>query len=70
MDYRWRCTDADGNEVTAPDAAPDPRFDTQEEAEDWLSASWPDLAAAGVSDVTLLDGDTEVYGPMSLQSPE
>jgi hypothetical protein len=43
-----------------------PAFDDQTAAEEWLSANWQDLLAAGVDEVTLLDGDEVVYGPMSL----
>jgi hypothetical protein len=55
--YRW---DQDGS----------PAFDDQTAAEDWLSANWQDLADAGVDEVTLLDGDEVVYGPMSLHPPD
>ncbi len=53
MTYRW---DHDGS----------PDFDDQTAAEEWLSANWRDLLDAGVDEVTLLDGDGVVYGPMSL----
>lgn len=53
MTYRW---DQDGS----------PSFDDQAAAEQWLSAHWRDLLAAGVDEVTLLCADEVVYGPMSL----
>lgn len=62
MSIRWRYLDADGAAV----AGPDERFDDQAEAESWFSDTWPDLRSAGVAAVELLDGDTVVYGPMSL----
>jgi hypothetical protein len=43
-----------------------PVFDSQPDAEDWLSAHWRDLADAGVGEVTLLCDGEVVYGPMSL----
>ncbi len=46
---------------------PDEDFDDQGEAEAWFSDLWPELREAGVDAVTLLDGDAEVYGPMSLR---
>ena len=64
MDYRWRCQDALGREI----AGDETRFGGQTEAEDWLREVWPDLLAAGVDQVTLLHGEAEVYGPMSLHS--
>lgn len=74
MAFRWRCLDADSAVLDGPvlDAGgavldgPDLTFADQQEAEDWLSATWPDLRSAGVHAVTLLDGDAEVYGPMGL----
>ena len=57
MTYRWD-----------QDSSPD--FDDQTAAEEWLSANWRDLAGAGVEEVTLLDGDEVVYGPMSLSAGE
>ncbi|MFI7674377.1 hypothetical protein [Actinophytocola sp. NPDC049390] len=53
MTYRW---DHDGS----------PTFTDQTAAEEWLSANWRHLLDAGVDEVTLLDGDEVVYGPMSL----
>lgn len=41
-------------------------FPTQADAEAWLSQSWEELADAGVSAVTLRQGDFDVYGPMPL----
>jgi hypothetical protein len=47
-----------------------PAFTDQQAAEAWLSAHWPDLADAGVDEVTLLCDGEVVYGPMSLHPPE
>ena len=62
MDYRWRCQNTAGQDVPADQ----PHFDTQSDAEEWLSATWSDLRDNGVDQVTLMNGETEVYGPMSL----
>lgn len=43
-------------------------FPTQADAEAWLTASYEDLVDAGVDEVTLLEGDRVVYGPMSLHA--
>ncbi|MDR1712313.1 MAG: hypothetical protein LBR58_10765 [Propionibacteriaceae bacterium] len=37
-------------------------------AEDWLGSSWAELAEAGVTAVTLVDGGEAVMGPMSLDA--
>lgn len=65
MDYRWRYTDGVGADVPGPDLC----FPTRTEAEDWLSANWPDLLDGGIDEVTLRQGDGVVYGPMSLHPP-
>jgi hypothetical protein len=41
-------------------------FPSQNDAEAFVSDTWPELRAAGISAITLLDGDRVVYGPMSL----
>jgi hypothetical protein len=43
-------------------------FTGQTAAEDWLRETWSDLLASGVDRVTLLHGEAEVYGPMSLHA--
>lgn len=46
----------------------DGRWPDQTAAEEWLTATYPDLLAAGVNAVTLLEEDRQVYGPMSLEA--
>lgn len=62
MTYRWRYQNAAGREVTGPEA----EFTDQADAEGWLERTWSELLDAGVDQVTLLHGEAEVYGPMSL----
>lgn len=62
MDYRWRYLDEDGRDVAGPDLT----FADQAQAEEWFSQEWAELAEQGVRQVTLLHGEAEVYGPMSL----
>ncbi len=59
---RWRYEDSDGSEVPGPDLD----FVDQADAEAWFTDTWESLADDGVAQVVLLDGDTVVYGPMSL----
>jgi hypothetical protein len=73
MAWTWRYEAADGTPVAsegAPAGAPavEP-FPNQSDAESWLGETWRELLAAGVAQVTLLDGDREVYGPMGLDVP-
>ncbi|MDR1236648.1 MAG: hypothetical protein LBK28_00235 [Propionibacteriaceae bacterium] len=42
-------------------------FPDQSSAEEWLGEFYQDLLAAGVSAVSLTDGDQIVFGPMALE---
>jgi hypothetical protein len=64
VDYRWRCQNTLGRDIPGDET----HFATQTEAEDWLRDAWAGLLASGVDRVTLLHGEAEVYGPMSLHS--
>ena len=63
MSWRWRYLDADAGQAPGPDVT----FDDQTEAEEWLGVQWQGLLEDGVVAVTLMAGDSVVYGPMSLQ---
>jgi hypothetical protein len=41
-------------------------FPSQADAETWVGEVWQDLVAEGIDDVTLLEEQRVVYGPMSL----
>ncbi len=62
----WRLEAHDGSIVDAASIS-SPTFPSQADAESWVGESWRDLLAAGVEQVVLLEGDREVYGPMSLR---
>lgn len=62
VSFRWRYLSESGSQRPGPEQT----FADQAEAEAWLSDEWPALLESGVDAVTLLDGDDEVYGPMSL----
>lgn len=62
MTHRWRYETAEGT----PTSGPEIEFGDAAEAEEWLGATWEDLAADGVAQVVLLDGEAVVYGPMGL----
>jgi hypothetical protein len=63
MTWTWRLESVDGKELTEPVS---PAYGNQSDAESWLGEQWRELAEAGVAQVTLLEADTEIYGPMSL----
>lgn len=62
----WRLNAADGSEI-APEGGRQ-EFPNRSDAESWLGEAYPELADEGVSEVTLFEGDREVYGPMSLEA--
>ena len=63
MTWSWRLESVDGTALSEPAS---PAHANQSDAESWLGEQWRELADAGVAQATLLDADTEVYGPMSL----
>lgn len=67
MSWHWRYEGAGGRPVAPPPSAVTGGFPSQAEAEAWLGETWSDLLAAGVEQVTLLEEDRVVYGPMSLR---
>jgi hypothetical protein len=68
--WTWRYEDGSGSELPAPEAVPSEGFPTQGDAESWIGETWRELLDAGVAQVTLLEGDRVVYGPMSLAPAE
>jgi hypothetical protein len=67
--WTWRYEAADGSAMTGAEL-PRTSFPSQADAETWVGESWHDLLAAGVEQVTLLNGGEKVYGPMSLRPVE
>jgi hypothetical protein len=68
MTFTWRLEASDGSVVTR--AGGDDRFPSQADAESWVGETWQELLTEGVDQVTLLEGDRVVYGPMSLHAGE
>jgi hypothetical protein len=67
MSWTWQYFDNDGVMIDAPvEPCVTSAFPNQIDAEAFVSDTWPQLRTAGISAVTLLDGDRVVYGPMSL----
>lgn len=69
MTWSWRLENSNGDTVDAG-ALGRHEFGSQSDAESWVGEFWPDLLAAGVEQVRLLEDDREVYGPMALGPPE
>lgn len=71
MAWQWRYEDASGAAIErAAELDPGSRFSSQADAESWLGENWRALLDAGVHQVTLLEGDREVYGPMGLAATD
>lgn len=68
MSWTWRYEGSDGSPVAPREASHGEVFPTRSDAESWLGENWRELLSAGVEQVTLLDGDQEVYGPMGLRA--
>jgi len=64
MAWSWRLERGEER----PAGVSEETFSTQADAESWLGENWRDLRADEVDTVTLLDGETVVYG-MSLHDP-
>ena len=66
MSWTWQLEKEDGT-VLASRGLPKETFSSQGDAESWIGENWPELLAAEVEQVTLLEDGVVVYGPMSLQ---
>ena len=62
MSWTWRLEATDGSIMSVST----PAHPNQSDAESWLGEQWRELADAGVAQVRLFEGSTEIYGPMPL----
>jgi hypothetical protein len=65
MPWSWRYEGVDGQLVDGPAET----FSSQADAESWIGQAWRELAAAGVTQVVLMEDDRVDY-PMSLLPAE
>ena len=61
MSWTWAFESSTGDVVGRSDV-----FESRGDAESWVGEEFGDLLEQGVDQVRLFDGETEVYGPMSL----
>jgi hypothetical protein len=61
MTWTWTFESTSGETVGQSET-----FESRSDAESWVGEAFGDLIEQGVDQVRLFDGDTEVYGPMSL----
>jgi hypothetical protein len=64
--WTWRLEDSSG--ATVKQAGESASFSSQSDAESWLGEVWRELIDQGAVQVSLLEDDRVVYGPMSLLS--
>lgn len=67
MGYYWAASPEPPADTSA-ELGLDAEFDDQAQAEEWLTASYAELADAGVHEVSLYEAGRLVYGPMSLEA--
>lgn len=65
MGWRWVSGDVP-DAAAAAEAGLGEEFGRRDEAEAWLGRHYEDLLDAGVTEVTLMDGDRIANDPMSL----
>ena len=65
MPWSWRYEGVDGKQLDGPAET----FSSQADAESWIGQAWRELAAAGITQVTLTEDDRVDY-KMSLLPPE
>ncbi len=71
MTWSWRYEDPTGATVVPLESAPaQESFPSQADAESFIGEQWRELLAAGVHQVTMFEGDRQVYGPMGLSTPQ
>jgi hypothetical protein len=69
VSWSWRYEKSNGTVIDVAEPL-DEDFPTQADAESWLGETWRQLLEAGVDQVTLMERDRVVYGPMSLHPAE
>jgi hypothetical protein len=66
MTWTWRYESSAGA-LTPDQPQRSQEFPTQADAETWIGETWQELLDGGVEQVSLLEDDHVVYGPMSLR---
>lgn len=61
--WHWTYERADGEQVDVSE-----NFESRSDAETFLGLEFAELLDRGIDQVRLFEGDTEVYGPMSLHA--
>jgi hypothetical protein len=71
MGWTWHYETSEGQTPDPlPAAAVQSVFPSQSDAENFIGESWQELLDAGIDQVSLFEGDRQVYGPMSLHPPK
>jgi hypothetical protein len=68
--FHWLAELADGTRLSEAEELTlglDTQFETQEDAETWLGDFWSLFGDFDIAQVSLLEGDDVVFGPMGLE---
>lgn len=65
MSWTWSLETAAGDVVRRSEP-----FESRGDAESWIGEEFGELVSDGVDQVRLFDGETEIYGPMSLHADQ
>lgn len=63
MSWTWTLETASGDVLRRSEP-----FESRSDAESWIGEEFGNLLEQGIDQVRLFDGDTEIYGPMSLHA--
>jgi hypothetical protein len=63
MTWTWAFENSSGDVMGRSET-----FESRGDAESWVGEAFGDLLDDGVDQVRLFDGETEIYGPMSLHA--
>jgi len=63
MTWTWTFESSTGDVIGRSEA-----FESRGDAESWVGEAFGDLLEQGIDQVRLFDGETEIYGPMSLHA--
>jgi hypothetical protein len=63
MTWTWAFESSSGDVIGRSEV-----FESRGDAESWVGEAFGDLVEQGIDQVRLFDGDSEIYGPMSLHA--
>lgn len=65
MAWTWTLETAAGDVIRSSE-----EFESRSDAESWIGEAFGELVSDGVDQARLFDGESEIYGPMSLHASD